>query len=619
MVVGLLGLLCAPEINTMQIGAGLYGKQNPVRAQKRNELIIQEMLSKLAPDEILICQEGTADCIPINKEIIKSSETLNGLFEDFDNNNSIPIPINSPIADIKNTFDVIKIYADCLDQKLPEDEISIKVRNSLAKYSADQLIGVCNCYQSLLYPEKLFAFCLSKTKEQLSAIPSVFHSFQRLKPHLQLLMFTPSNIINHLKKTIIKRYENVRKIRLGDGEALVTIWSPNSNKLCAVTRQKINIWNLIDRTHTTLSLPNELTHNIAFSPDSNKIAFVLNFRNIEVLDINTKEYITTLDAGDNLIGNALTFTHDNTGIFYAGTEGPYLMYWKFIDHVYKKPQRFIIPDYHGYFPSIALNSDRTQLAISGHEKSRALILYDMNSLTNITKLGEIPSSDPLEIIAFSPNGEKVIASARKEPETELPQVSVFNITKPNEIRRQWTTEYTNFIGFDSAAFTSDSECILTTGLDNDRNSTLTFWCLNESDGRSYLNLGKGQAVSVAPSHDNSCKIAFAKDHSLFTWTLWTDEEYATLDLLKLYESTDNADQLRLLYDICFKSLNILDKAQLKVFSSLEVTLQQLLVDLFFDNLHKPTPETDSSQKNRFARWFSRWAPSWFSQWMGSEK
>ncbi len=610
-------------------------KINPLELKQSGASIVKTQFG----DSFLICEEKNIDnCIRVKRDILNLCNSIKGLLEDFEENKTenmhfTPIPINYPIADIKNSFDIITVYSE---PKELGDKI-IAVKNSLQKYSLEDLIGIENFVDAFDGPFDISHTCFDAIKDHILSMKNTFSnlSLDKLRPNLQESLFTLKSI-NQLKKLIIKKYQITRKTELGiqssEQTPGQTRWSPDGSKICTVQPSLINIWDIERKEKIELQSYHSHEHVSAamFSPDNKKIAFVAG-HTIQVWDINKKNSnhpIATLSW--RFVLPKLVFTEEGT-ILFAQSSGDRLYGWDFMNKTYAMPQQFIVSSHFHHINTIVLNpAKKTTIAVGGQANhNNILALCDISRLTNITVLKEGIFKNPIAPIAFSQNGKMIVS----RPLNTSDQLIINNVD--NDIFNEDTSlkldskEIGKLPAIESAEFLPDNDFIIASVVPNVndyKNSKLILWDISDPKKPSYEILDSGFGVSVAPSSDGSCKIAFstmdlANVALVRVWTLWTAQDLNSINSLKSCTS----DQKRLVYDICFKSLLSLNKDQTKAFLTLPIELQELLIDLLDDKLSLSTYKTipkkfllpdelkkikESEPKQSKENWFWNWLKSY---------
>ncbi len=602
-VVSLLGLLCAPEAYAMQKAARDFARtinqlkapakiaelQSYIAAQKRseaaNKLIIEQKLSELPSDEVLICQQGTAHCIPVKYNIFP---VIAEMFKDLGYQEKQIIEFDFPIKDIHNAASLATTYSLHKDLQIQVSEIE----KSIQSYSLNELIGTVNVLDVTDCSFELQNICLNQIKSLIGIENlAINEMIQKLRPGLQIsLLVAPT--ISKLKKIVIEKHSQDRTITSVDQQndhlifhpSVKTAWSPNeSNVILKVGLSKIYLYNTSNPRKMTLQDKFEFSSFSlpVFSPDSKKIAYPQVDFSICVYDINKKEkmIINTARFGSNNIA----FTSDSNHLFALSQDDGSSLFLLSLNDKDKAPQK-ITHDFSEIL-TLATNKNGTILAVKGFKNGVHLVLYNIKDLENISVLSSTdqvePSSSPMK---FSSNGKMILCCNNLYPwafyhiSDDAQKITTQTITRA-DVQLQ---------NIDLSMLTPDNKNMIASG--SFSGNDIFFWDMSDFSDISHFSLGKGYGASVAPSFTEGCRIAFVNneiqpsgEYRIKRWlrTLWTRQEQKAFETLQ----TCDADKLRFVYGWCLKleknSPTPLKQGTIEwdTFESLPIEVQNILNDL----------------------------------------
>ncbi len=629
-IVCLWGLLCAPEMNAMRIGAELYGERNPVATQKNehlknpfsglstdqvSQLIIKRnetakefintpKVSLLTSTECLICQEGTSECIQVKKNIFPYTEMMSR----HKDTSKEPLFLDFPIEDIRNAVNIAKTYYDAKHHFAIFD-----VKNLIQKYSLPELVNAVKFLNYVDCPNYITDICSREIEMRIENGKITIQEMRQLEEEeaKELLM---SPITKYLKRTIItKNKSTIANLKGKEGNADLphsTVWSIDGNKIGIADDKGMSLWNVTNPANILYTpVSSNETDSIAFSPDSTLLTFSQK-GTIVIWNIKLNRLITTIDTECDKIPSLAFIAEEETAshIAYVASSHSGSTSLQLLNLSTQTSQT--IGDNLGKISAVAINpenSDRKMLAAHCRRNFKDYIeLFNIRQLNNIKLLKSIllPSyykryNSHSESIIFSPDSSMIL-STNKEAANTVYVVNISNLGKiiPKELHIPTTmlkqvTKGDSII--DTAVFTPDGKNIISAGDYNTQ--TLFLWDISNLDDTSCQFIGYGYAVSVAPTFAQGCKIVYQDRLLPQLQTLWTAHEQ------KAFESLQECDTEQLIFigDLCLKlkkGLPISIKQgtdDWNMFESLPIELQNLLESLLKSRPRKKTPG-----------WFSGW-------------
>src|SRR5579863_2627204 len=455
----------------------------------------------------------------VDKEFIKENcEALRNMIADFGEMQGVTIPIGVfPLAVIKLGFDILA-------------DISRVPYLSLA-----ELINVANIFNFLGVPAHKMQPVLDRLLENLNKISD--EELKGLNPDVQKLLMTDSTV-NYLKDCIIKKYAQKRKQVLEghSGGVRAVAFSPDGKRIVSGgldNRPSLIVWDVSNPNKITRQVL-EIVHQnyiyaVAFSPDGKYIVSgCIGARNNLILwNVSNPNKIThqVLEGHPDGV-NAVAFSPDGKRIVSGGFGAQNnLIVWDMSDPDHITHQ--VLEGHPDIVTAVAFSLDEKRIVSSCRGSYNNLILWDVSNPNNI--IHQVLKGHPADVkaIAFSPDGKYIISESLDDQHNLI----IWDMSNPNNVTHQVLEGHLN--GVTSAAFSPDGK---------------------------YIVSG-----------------SYGRQNNLILWTLLTDQEDALLKQLKNY----NADQIRLIYQLCGKALRgetiQLSSEELQI---LPQDMQKLLTDLF---------------------------------------
>jgi WD40 repeat protein len=502
--------------------------------------------------------------ILVDKEfLIENCGTLRNMIADFGETPEVKIPVGLfPLAVIKLGFDVLA-------------DIS-KVPN----LSFAELINVANIFNFLEVPAEKMQPVLDRLLANFNGIPD--QELKKLNPDVQKPLMTDSTV-NYLKDCIIKKYAQRRKQGLLEHPRAVraVAFSPDGKRIVSGGFGDDNNLILWD-----VSNPNNITHQVLEGHPSGVIAVAFSLdgkyivsggfgdeRNLIVWNLNNPNNIThqVLEGHQGSI-YAVAFS-PNGNYIVLGCQGDQN---NLIVLDVSNPNNITSQVLVGHpkdVNAVAFSSDGKYIVSGCNGDQHNLIVWDVSDPNNITHQDLVGHPKNVFSVAFSSDGKRIVSGCVGNQHNLI----VWDMSNPNHITHQDLVGYLNSVF--SAAFSLDGKYIVS-GNYGKQNNLIVWDVSNPNNIIHQVLVGhQGTVTSVAFSPDGKQVISGSFDYqnNLILWTLLTDQEEALLKQLKNY----NADQIRLIYQLCGKALRgeiiQLSSEELQI---LPQDMQKLLTDLF---------------------------------------
>jgi WD40 repeat protein len=553
-------------------------KMQPQLQAQKEEMLQKERESNYQPGKYFIYEQGTANGILVDAAMAKlNCEYIRNMVGDLGGEpNEIPLPCAA---------DIIKLGFGLLDKTIDINSLSF-----------EQLVDVTNLFNFLDVPADKLNAVLVGIKETIdkSDVENIAsnETLKKLHPDLQKVVLAEPTI-NCLKNCIAQKYTKDRgKSLVGHPWPVTAVAiSPDGTKIisgCEHGTNNLILWDISDQNniiHYDLVGHPWSILSVAFSPDSKHV------------------------------------------ISSSGTNNNSLILWDISDLNNITHQTF--GQGQDYFSSLAFSPDGKNVFSCGANFS----VWDISNPDNITlhqQLLTIPALRGLRSVVFSPDG--TLVAAIRLPDYNI--LTIFDVSGPENHEYQYQQAQKNFGKMHRLAFSSDGKSIATCGdklilwdISNVNNITSNVLIDNVADLGIGMTIAAGGINCVLFSHDdkkialghndgfilldindpnnrvvvNKFGVVFSmsfnpNDRQIVTggrsgilvgknlnlWTLLTNQEEALLKQIQNY----NADQVRLIYQLCLQSIKKqaieLKKGseEYKIFMTLPEDMQKLLTDLF---------------------------------------
>ncbi len=406
--------------------------------------------------------------------------------------------------------------------------VRINNRHSITKAFQITLyfLGLCCAHQTITMHSQVV---LKSLYEQ--------EALKQSKGNKQSLEKKHCLIISNESKKICK-FEDILSLpqMITDKDIRSTVWNPEGNKLYISTVDEnagICIYDVHSNDNSIQFIKTKnCYHSPVFNAQSNTIAFSFGAKHICAVDINQKKE-TFLSYVRHIVPG-FTFTTDGAGIlFYShGIKKPCLCLWKINDPKGDFQQFEIRSDMpfinsKEMINSIAFTSDKKTLAVSHNNQ---LGLCNIENLNDIKIFSSVHCPNTTRIIFRA--GDKSLITCECKPRLFFDVfniITVFNINESLQIIPQSTmriedvnTANLTLTYFETAQCSPDGNHIITSARTKDMTkSIIVLFNISDLNNISHQVLGEGKDISIAPSKDNSCTIAFINNDALVIWPLWT--------------------------------------------------------------------------------------------------
>jgi WD40 repeat protein len=534
-------------------------------------------------------QDNRLNGIWVDKQLAKNnSQSIKNMVEDF-GEELIDIPLPCSLDTIKLGFDLLQDKKDVKD------------------LSFDQLVDIANFFNFLDVPADKMQAVLVRIKDIIDSNPNNIaanETLKKLNPDLQKSIMTKQNIINCLKDCIAQKYTKDRgkplvghpaKVKAiafsSDGTKMVSGCDENEH---VFMKNNVILWDISNlnniTSHTIFGGWNILS--ASFSPDNKYVVSNSDIFDAIVLwnisDLNQVAQQNT--TARKIIGQgqdrfkSVAFSPDGKNVFSCGR---HFIVWDVSDPANITHRQLLTGVREGsvFSPDgtlVASVSDRDDMG-----KYNSFTIFDVSgSIVHTYKKNE-EQLGGITCLAFSPDGKTVISYGDK---LVLWDVSDLNNIKSHVLFSNLiTTEEEAMNKLNVTTYLGRSLILSYDGKKIALGFNNRFILLDIHNPNNQIEIGKiGMSVDVmAFSPDGKQMITGGKSLGMFgknliLWTLLTDQEEVLLNQIKNY----NADQVRLIYQLCLQSSKkqaiALKKGseEEQIFKTLPEDMQKLLSDLF---------------------------------------
>lgn len=515
-------------------------------------------------------------CAP--RDVVMTSQDLKEMIDiypvedkkqPYDTSKPIIITINFPIATVKDTFDLLKVYIAHQDES-PE-KLTALMQEKIGNYSVNQLIGVFNCIHNYKFPQTLQNILLEKIKNVKQGIGFLVAKKQLNPDVAKSLIIEPAIdcLTNLLQKNNL--YKNPKILR---DYSQGNLWT---NSIACDRNGENTIEGLSNKC--ILRDPDgkiKISHTfgfnvykVAMSPDGSWVAIGGSGGNLQLYNCSSKSlYGYPGVAGDV---RSIEFSFDSTKMVAASWGGSFNLYdvttgvvgWGYNQN---KP-----------ITCVAFNSDAT-LVVIGHvfaDNTDAITIRNsangafIKSFKSYGSLSNWASSNIFSM-SFSPDDKKILYIEKIKQrltsrvvllDVDSKKTTLFeaNCMKPRFLSADYMIgEYaTNII---SAAFTADGKNIIMCDKKNiilcridsnyniiqedvipiakDMKNPIYNMVMSANNQKILLRYGIDDPDITLPADKN--KLAFAK------FTFWTDEDEQIIHQLK----KSSYNQTKLIRELC---------------------------------------------------------------------
>src|SRR4030095_1922734 len=395
---------------------------------------------------------------------------------------------------------------------------------------------------------------LKKIKITMGSGNGNIDDLKELRDHLQkLLMLDPT--IDCLKNLIMKaknmQYDYYTfQVNIPYYTHIFCVFSPDSKRVVCCYEDNIILCNNIGNPDKIISqfFKNKMgtIKAVAFSPDGKKIVFghdkFLTLYNINDLDTIVSK------SSEEIYAGSLVFSPDGKYLFSSGIN---LVVWdaSSLKRIAIKP-----PNEQGgpidIINSFAISPDGKHIVSGG----KRLLLWNINDdPKNMTYEELMKGNDYIDSLRFSPDGKYIAWSNKKS----LRLWDIDNVKKKEDVLYECAEKEDIYL----LGFSPDGKkiiCYCNHSKFNVVSWETKFLSYDISDLNKIIpsqTLMEQQSVKDAACSPDGNKIIFVSEHYLAVLfsILFTDEEISLVNSLKNPKDY-NIDQLRLVYELCLRSL-----------------------------------------------------------------
>ncbi len=557
--------------------------------------------------EIFIKEQGTSFGVCFSLEAAQISTTLSNMIKDLSgkedqdiaitmkgNQESIILPFN--IVIIKDTLDVIKIYADAKSQDQSEKRIQHLIKNVIGDYSAQRLIDMTNCISFLDCPQNLLNICLDEIKTKHQGDLEAIIANTKLNPDLRKYFILEPTIhyVTSLlqKKNLLAQKKILRNYSDGGHSTSSVGLNWNGTK----TIEGLASSFVIRDASGKQLIDKQVLFNVsvvAMSPDGTKAIVGGHMSELKLYNADTGAQIYDL-VGYNQSERifSIAFSQDGTKIVSGGYfRGP----GRSPEHsiqVWDVATGTQLAGMSSMATSVLFNSNGTKI-ISGHSGG--------GHFSGVIKLWDLTNTPPtsrqfdgfghtIYSVVLSPDNAKVLYIGRNH--SDIVKVSLLNINNgtSHELAQGNAKEKNSlfnciplkafFIHDDKTIVIGEVHGIRILNIDDNYNIS----------ANTFVEMGGTQnpLSSMAVSIDGRKIVCGYRtesqgDYPAFTeFTFWTGEDETIINQLK---NTTFA-QIKLISTLCseLKEQGFVKKlkpADAETFQRLPVSMQQTLSDIFW--------------------------------------
>jgi WD40 repeat protein len=551
-------------------------KMQPQLQAQKEEQLQKEREGQYQSGKYFIYEQGTANGILVDAQMAKlNCKTIKAMVEDLGMEpNEIPLP---------SSADIIKLGFGLLDNTVDISEPSFA-----------QLVDVANLFNFLDVSSDTFKTVLAEIKETIdkSDVENIASNeiLKKLHPDLQKLIMTESTI-SCLKDCIAQKYTKDRgKSLVGHPWPVTAVAiSPDGTKIisgCEHGTNNLILWDISDQNniiHYDLVGHPWSILSVAFSPDSKHVisSSGTNNNSLFLWDISDLNNIThqTFGQGQDYF-SSLAFSPDGKNVFSCGAN---FSVWDISnpDNITLHQQLLTIPALRG-LRSVVFSPDGTLVAAIRLPDYNILTIFDVSGPESHEYQQVQKNFGKMHKLAFSSDGKSIATCGDK--------LILWDINNVNNITSNVLIDNVADLGIGMTIAAGGINCVLFSHDDKKialgHNDGFILLDINDPNNRVVVdkfgivfsmsfNLNDRQIVTGGRSG-----ILVGKNLNL--WTLLTDQEEALLKQIQNY----NADQVRLIYQLCLQSSKKqtieLKKGseEYKIFMTLPEDMQKLLTDLF---------------------------------------